>query len=150
MVGCRPYSTSYKSADIGANQLAWRQKIWREHQTAWNVPTENTESYWNVALAIHRLRLAGPNHRLPLPPSTTMAAVCQSCLCFQCVTTSEIGIVERCGKYKRLAPPGLRLVCWPLETVAGRCVRIGLDSKTINLNFLHRRGVLAEGSSSWT
>uniref|UniRef100_A0A7S4E3K8 Band 7 domain-containing protein n=1 Tax=Pelagomonas calceolata TaxID=35677 RepID=A0A7S4E3K8_9STRA len=52
-----------------------------------------------------------------------MAAICQGCLCFQCVTTSEIGIIERCGRYERLAPPGLRCVCWPLETVAGRISR---------------------------
>ena len=31
------------SADIGANQLCDRR--FGEHQTAWNVPTENTESY---------------------------------------------------------------------------------------------------------
>ena len=96
----------------------------------------------------------GSDTRTPGAP-TTMAAICQGCLCFQCVTTclqsweqivgaktrrdllrrSEIGIIERCGRYERLAPPGLRCVCWPLETVAGLCAEIGLDSIAINFDF---------------
>jgi len=51
--------------------------------------------------------------------------------------------VERCGKYKRLAPPGLRLVCWPLETVAGRISRriqqldVACETKTSDNVFLN-------------
>ena len=65
------------------------------------------------------------------------------CLCFQCVTTSEIGIIERCGRYERLAPPGLRCVCWPLETVAGRISRriqqldVACETKTSDNVFLN-------------
>ena len=92
-----------------------------------------------------------------------MAAICQGCLCFQCVTTclqsweqivgaknrrdllrrSEIGIIERCGRYERLAPPGLRCVCWPLETVAGRVSRriqqldVACETKTSDNVFLN-------------
>ena len=70
-------------------------------------------------------------------------AACQGCLCFQCVTTSEIGIIERCGRYERLAPPGLRCVCWPLETVAGRVSRriqqldVACETKTSDNVFLN-------------
>ena len=70
-------------------------------------------------------------------------AECQGCLCFQCVTTSEIGIIERCGRYERLAPPGLRCVCWPLETVAGRISRriqqldVACETKTSDNVFLN-------------
>lgn len=51
--------------------------------------------------------------------------------------------MERCGKYKRLAPPGLRLVCWPLETVAGRISRriqqldVACETKTSDNVFLN-------------
>ena len=102
------------------------------------------------------------NTRTPGAP-TTMAAICQGCLCFQCVTTclqsweqivgaknrrdllrrSEIGIIERCGRYERLAPPGLRCVCWPLETVAGRISRriqqldVACETKTSDNVFLN-------------
>ena len=67
----------------------------------------------------------------------------EGCLCFQCVTTSEIGIIERCGRYERLAPPGLRCVCWPLETVAGRISRriqqldVACETKTSDNVFLN-------------
>ena len=84
----------------------------------------------------------GSDTRTPGAP-TTMAAICQGCLCFQCVTTSEIGIIERCGRYERLAPPGLRCVCWPLETVAGRVSRriqqldVACETKTSDNVFLN-------------
>lgn len=56
---------------------------------------------------------------------------------------SEIGIIERCGRYERLAPPGLRCVCWPLETVAGRISRriqqldVACETKTSDNVFLN-------------
>jgi len=42
------------------------------------------------------------------------------CCCFECVTTAEIGIIERCGKFDRMAKPGPHLICWPFYTIAGR------------------------------
>jgi regulator of protease activity HflC (stomatin/prohibitin superfamily) len=42
------------------------------------------------------------------------------CCCFECITTAEIGIIEKCGKWDRMAHPGPTLICWPFYTVAGR------------------------------
>lgn len=38
-----------------------------------------------------------------------------SCFCCGCVSTGEVGIVERNCKYNRLAMPGITLMCWPFE-----------------------------------
>ncbi len=40
--------------------------------------------------------------------------------CFFTVSTSEIGIVEQMGKFKRLANPGLGFVCHPFEQLVGK------------------------------
>jgi len=42
------------------------------------------------------------------------------CCCCECVRTSEIGVVERCGAYKSLREPGLTCICWPLDAVVAR------------------------------
>jgi regulator of protease activity HflC (stomatin/prohibitin superfamily) len=36
------------------------------------------------------------------------------------VSTGEVGVVERFGKFTNLAPPGLNFVCWPFSYVAAR------------------------------
>lgn len=45
------------------------------------------------------------------PHSVNMA------FCFQCVSNSEVGVVERLGKFTGLASPGLNCICWPLDVV---------------------------------
>ena len=42
-----------------------------------------------------------------------------SCCCFQTVSTGSVGVIERFGKYSRLANPGCVLVMCPLEMMAG-------------------------------
>jgi hypothetical protein len=42
------------------------------------------------------------------------------CFCFQCVRTTEVGIVENCGKFETLLDPGLHIMCWPCSDVSGR------------------------------
>ncbi|CAN0153152.1 unnamed protein product [Hapterophycus canaliculatus] len=41
-------------------------------------------------------------------------------LCLQCVSNSEVGVVERLGKFTGLASPGLNCICWPLDVVVAR------------------------------
>ena len=43
-----------------------------------------------------------------------------SFFCCACVSSGEIGIVEKFGKFQRLASPGLQVICWPFECMAGR------------------------------
>jgi len=38
--------------------------------------------------------------------------------CIVCVQTSEVGIVERLGKYSRIVTPGINFFCCPIEYVA--------------------------------
>mmetsp|Transcript_5052 Transcript_5052/g.7724 ORF Transcript_5052/g.7724 Transcript_5052/m.7724 type:complete len:276 (-) Transcript_5052:103-930(-) len=40
--------------------------------------------------------------------------------CFATISTSDVGIIERFGKYNRLANPGLVFVCCPYEIIAGK------------------------------
>jgi len=41
------------------------------------------------------------------------------CCCIQCIQTSTVGVIERCGKFQGLATPGLNCLFWPFDTVAG-------------------------------
>ncbi len=41
--------------------------------------------------------------------------------CFQCVSNSEVGVVERLGKFAGLASPGLNIICWPIDNVSTTC-----------------------------
>jgi regulator of protease activity HflC (stomatin/prohibitin superfamily) len=41
------------------------------------------------------------------------------CLCFACIRTQEVGIVEDLGQFKRLLDPGLHCLMWPLASVVG-------------------------------
>lgn len=43
-----------------------------------------------------------------------------SCFCCACISTGEVGIVERNCKYNRLALPGISLMCWPFENLRSR------------------------------
>ena len=40
------------------------------------------------------------------------------CCCIT-VSTSEVGVIQRCGKFDRLLTPGLSCLCWPFETRVG-------------------------------
>eukprot|EP00904_Undaria_pinnatifida_P012412 jgi/Undpi1/8300/HiC_scaffold_25.g10769.m1 len=40
--------------------------------------------------------------------------------CCQCVPNSEIGVVERLGRYTTLAQPGFNWICWPLDKIVAR------------------------------
>lgn len=40
--------------------------------------------------------------------------------CFTTVNTSDVGVIEQCGKYNRLANPGLVFVFCPYEVVVGK------------------------------
>ena len=58
---------------------------------------------------------------------------CEGFCCLQCVRQNEVGVVEDLGQFKRLLPPGLHLVCWPLQGIVGRvrasvcvCVRAAM------------------------
>lgn len=43
-----------------------------------------------------------------------------SCCCFECITESEAGVLEFCGKFSRVMPSGLFCVRWPFETIVAR------------------------------
>jgi len=45
---------------------------------------------------------------------------CAGCCCFQCVRTQEVAVVEDLGQFKRLLPPGLHIVLWPLQGIVGK------------------------------
>ena len=54
-----------------------------------------------------------------------------SCFCFGCVDSSERGIVQNFGKFNYVADPGLSLICWPFQTIAGVTTKVQqLDVKT--------------------
>lgn len=49
-----------------------------------------------------------------------MACILGGCCCCQCVRTSEVGIIERCGAFNALKDAGLACICWPLDSVVAR------------------------------
>jgi len=42
-----------------------------------------------------------------------------SCCCIITMSTSDVGIIQRFGKYERLAEAGCGILCWPIEKLAG-------------------------------
>mmetsp|Transcript_12504 Transcript_12504/g.37725 ORF Transcript_12504/g.37725 Transcript_12504/m.37725 type:complete len:295 (+) Transcript_12504:101-985(+) len=51
----------------------------------------------------------------------TECACCrQGCCCFECVETSEVGVVETCGQYEKLASAGFHCLYYPFQAIAGR------------------------------
>lgn len=42
------------------------------------------------------------------------------CCCWVIVQTSEVGLIERCGKFSRLAEPGCVFIACPFELISGR------------------------------
>lgn len=51
-----------------------------------------------------------------LPPSSRSKP--NMAFCLQCVSNSEVGIIERLGKYTGLASPGLNCILWPIDVVS--------------------------------
>jgi regulator of protease activity HflC (stomatin/prohibitin superfamily) len=54
-----------------------------------------------------------------------------TCCCCGQIQTSEIGIIERCGKFKRNRGAGCVFLCWPFERLAEK---ISLRVQEININ----------------
>ena len=64
--------------------------------------------------------------------SPTLAALCSMAFCFQCVSNSEVGVVERLGKFTGLASPGLNCILWPIDNVSTTCTcRLALIPRTM-------------------
>ena len=59
-----------------------------------------------------------------------------NCCCFICVNEAEAGIVENCGKYERVQPPGCGCIFCPVETFRATVslkiqhLEIACDTKT--------------------
>uniref|UniRef100_A0A7S1GHP5 Band 7 domain-containing protein n=1 Tax=Cyclophora tenuis TaxID=216820 RepID=A0A7S1GHP5_CYCTE len=62
--------------------------------------------------------------------------------CFFTISTSEVGVVERCGKFSRLVQPGLSCVVCPFEQLVGRLtfrvqeLQVRVETKTLDNVFL--------------
>lgn len=66
-------------------------------------------------------------------------------MCFPCfftISTSEVGVIERWGKFSRMANPGLGVVICPMEQVVGRLsyrvqqIDVRVETKTLDNVFL--------------
>lgn len=64
------------------------------------------------------------------------------CPCIVCVQTSEVGIVERLGKYQRLLNPGINFLCCPIEYMADKvsmrvqALNVMCETKTLDNVFV--------------
>jgi len=38
--------------------------------------------------------------------------------CFTCISTGEVGVIQRFGKFQKVARPGCNFVCWPIANVS--------------------------------
>lgn len=62
--------------------------------------------------------------------------------CCVCVQTSEVGVVEKCGQYNRLAAAGLHCLWYPFEDLAGRVslrvnqLDVACETKTLDNVFV--------------
>ena len=62
--------------------------------------------------------------------------------CFFTISTSEVGVVERCGKFSRMVNPGLACVMCPYEQLVGRLtfrvqqLDVRVETKTLDNVFL--------------
>jgi len=66
--------------------------------------------------------------------------MCIPC-CF-CISTSEVGVIENCGKYSRLAQPGLSFIICPWEALVGKVsfrvqqINVRVETKTLDNVFI--------------
>jgi regulator of protease activity HflC (stomatin/prohibitin superfamily) len=62
--------------------------------------------------------------------------------CFFTVSTAEVGVIEKWGKYSRLVQPGLNVVVCPMEQMVGRLsfrvqqLDVRVETKTLDNVFL--------------
>ena len=49
-----------------------------------------------------------------------MGAQTSQCCCVACISTGEMGIIERMGKFERIADPGMNCFCYPFTQMTGR------------------------------
>ena len=42
-----------------------------------------------------------------------------SCCCCTCVPSGKVGVIEKLGRFSRLAHPGMNCVVWPVEYMRG-------------------------------
>ncbi len=42
------------------------------------------------------------------------------CCCLPCINETDAAVVENCGKFSRILPPGVSFMFWPCETVVTR------------------------------
>mmetsp|Transcript_17419 Transcript_17419/g.12443 ORF Transcript_17419/g.12443 Transcript_17419/m.12443 type:complete len:287 (+) Transcript_17419:51-911(+) len=65
-----------------------------------------------------------------------------SCCCFDIVSTSEVGVIENCGKFSRLGEAGCICLFCPMEYIAGRVslrvqeLPVRLETKTLDNVFV--------------
>jgi regulator of protease activity HflC (stomatin/prohibitin superfamily) len=52
-------------------------------------------------------------------PISHVKFLMSGCCCFTTISTSDVGVIERFGKFNRLANPGCVFVCCPYEIVSG-------------------------------
>lgn len=58
------------------------------------------------------------------------------CCCIDFVSTSEVALIERFGKFTRLAEPGCVCICWPCEVRTGKVslrvqeLKVNCEAKT--------------------
>jgi regulator of protease activity HflC (stomatin/prohibitin superfamily) len=61
----------------------------------------------------------------------------------QCVNTSELGVIERCGKFNRFAGAGVNFICCPFEIMADRIslrvqhLEVTCETKTLDNVFVN-------------
>jgi regulator of protease activity HflC (stomatin/prohibitin superfamily) len=62
--------------------------------------------------------------------------------CFFTISTAEVGVIERWGKYSRLVQPGLNIIVCPMEEMVGRLsfrvqqLDVRVETKTLDNVFL--------------
>ena len=62
--------------------------------------------------------------------------------CFFTISTAEVGVIERWGKYSRLVQPGLNIIFCPQEQMVGRLsfrvqqLDVRVETKTLDNVFL--------------
>jgi len=65
------------------------------------------------------------------------------CCCFQCVNSSEVGLIEYCGQYSGLAQPGLTVMMWPCSVIAGR-ISLRVRELTVDIETKTRDNVFVQ------
>lgn len=83
------------------------------------VPTHSPSQQRSSQSSLPQLCTSLPYHLLCIA-SPHFAPCCCLCCCLPCVRTSEYGVLERFGKFDRMLKPGMHVIKWPMERIAGR------------------------------